>query len=176
MVVDRTRDRWRSINGTLGVDRLLMYGGEPQAVPVGVVEKLLAAADSQGNVRFDFHLKEGQAVKVTAGPFAELIGQLERLDDNGRVRVLLEILGGKGTCRTAARGCLPPRKTSPDRVFKRGGLMRSFFDNRALEYERGGSPRDAKSAARLFDDTNLADRLGAPYATRRLHTEREVRR
>ena len=107
VVVDRTRDRWRSINGTLGVDRLLMYGGEPQAVPVGVVEKLLAAADSQANVRFDFHLKEGQAVKVTAGPFAELIGQLERLDDNGRVRVLLEILGGK------VRVSLPPGLLAP---------------------------------------------------------------
>jgi transcriptional antiterminator RfaH len=32
---DRTRDRWRSINGTLGVERLLMCGGEPQAVPPG---------------------------------------------------------------------------------------------------------------------------------------------
>jgi transcriptional antiterminator RfaH len=95
VVVDRTRDRWRSINGTLGVERLLMYGGEPQAVPVGVVENLVAAADVEGNVRFNFHLKEGQAVKVTAGPFADLVGQLERLDDNGRVRVLLEILGGK---------------------------------------------------------------------------------
>ena len=40
VVVDRNRDRWRSINGTLGVDRLLMYGGEPQAVPLGVVEEL----------------------------------------------------------------------------------------------------------------------------------------
>jgi transcription elongation factor/antiterminator RfaH len=95
VVVDRTRDRWRSINGTLGVDRILMYGGEPQAVPVGVVENLIAAADGQGNVRFDFHLKEGDPVKVTAGPFADFVGQLERLDDNGRVRVLLEILGGK---------------------------------------------------------------------------------
>jgi transcription elongation factor/antiterminator RfaH len=95
VVVDRTRDRWRSINGTLGVDRLLMYGGEPQAVPVGIVESLIAAADRQGNVCFSFKFKEGDAVKVTAGPFAELVGQLERLDDNGRVRVLLEILGGK---------------------------------------------------------------------------------
>jgi transcription antitermination factor NusG len=95
VVVDRTRDHWRSINGTLGVDRLLMYGGEPQAVPPGVVESLLVAADAQGNIRFDFNLREGQTVKVMAGPFAQLIGQLERLDDSGRVRVLLEILGGK---------------------------------------------------------------------------------
>jgi transcription antitermination factor NusG len=34
-------------------------------------------------------------VKVTAGVFAEFVGQLERLDDNGRVRVLLEIMGDK---------------------------------------------------------------------------------
>lgn len=92
---DRTRDRWRSINGTFGVDRLLVYGGEPQPVPEGVAENLIKATDEDGNVRFDFHLREGQTVKVTAGPFAELVGQLEGLDENGRVRVLLEIMGGK---------------------------------------------------------------------------------
>jgi transcriptional antiterminator RfaH len=110
VVVDRTRDRWRCINGTLGVNRLLMHGCEPQVVPVGVVENLVAAADAQGNIRFDFHLKEGQTVKVMAGPFAELVGQLERLDDNGRVRVLLEILGGKiRGCATAEIGCAGAR-------------------------------------------------------------------
>ena len=107
VVVDRTRDRWRSINGTLGVDRLLMYGGEPQAVPLGVVENLIAASDEQGNVRFDLHLKEGDAVKVTAGPFADLIGRLERLEDQGRVRVLLEILGGR------VRVAIPPGLLAP---------------------------------------------------------------
>jgi transcription antitermination factor NusG len=95
VIVNHTRDRWRSINGTLGIDRLLMSSGEPQPVPRGVVENLIAAADLDGNVRFDFHLKEGQTIKVTAGPFAELVGQLERLDDNGRVQVLLAILGGR---------------------------------------------------------------------------------
>ena len=107
VVVDRTRDRWRSINGTLGVDRLLMSGGEPQPVPHGVVENLAAAADLEGNIRFDFHLKEGQTVKVMAGPFADLVGQLERLDDSGRVRVLLEILGG------VVRVALPQKLVAP---------------------------------------------------------------
>jgi transcriptional antiterminator RfaH len=95
VVVDRTRDRWRCINGTFGVDRLLVYGGEPQPVPEGVAENLIQATDEDGNVRFDFRLREGQTVKVTAGPFAELVGELEGLDENGRVRVLLEIMGGK---------------------------------------------------------------------------------
>ena len=39
-VVDTTRDRWRIINGTFGVDRLLMSGGEPQPVSHGLVESL----------------------------------------------------------------------------------------------------------------------------------------
>jgi transcription elongation factor/antiterminator RfaH len=92
-VLDRTRDRWRSINGTFGVDRLLMSGGEPQPVPHGLVESLIRATDAEGNVHFDFALREGQNVKVIAGPFANLIGSLEKLDENGRVRVLLELLG-----------------------------------------------------------------------------------
>jgi transcription antitermination factor NusG len=109
VILDRTRDRWRSINGTLGVERLLMQGGEPQPVPHGVVENLINAADPEGNIRFDFHLKAGQTVKVTAGPFVNLIGQLERLDDNGRVRVLLEIMGGM------VRVALPRTLVAPSR-------------------------------------------------------------
>jgi transcriptional antiterminator RfaH len=94
VVVDRSRDRWRSINGTLGVERLLMQGGEPQAVPHGVVESLINSIDADGNIQFHYQLKEGQSLKITAGPFADLVGTLERLDDHGRVRVLLELMGG----------------------------------------------------------------------------------
>jgi transcriptional antiterminator RfaH len=95
VIVDRSRDRWRSINGTIGIERLLMQGGEPQPVPQGVVESLLALADEVGNIRFDHRLENGQAIKVVAGPFAEIIGKLERLDGHRRVRVLLEIMGAE---------------------------------------------------------------------------------
>jgi len=106
-VLDLTWERWRSVNGTLGVERLLMIGGEPQPVPHGVVESLIETTDAEGNIHYEFRLKEGQAVKVTAGPFADLVGQLERLDDNGRVRVLLEIMGAK------ARVALPQSLVAP---------------------------------------------------------------
>jgi transcription elongation factor/antiterminator RfaH len=95
VILDPGRDRWRSINGTFGVDRLLTYGGEPQTVPHGVVESLIEASDTDGTIQFDFQLREGQTVRVTAGPFADFVGELEHLDDNGRVRILLEIMGGK---------------------------------------------------------------------------------
>ena len=71
-----------------------MCAGEPQAVPQGLVESFISAADHDCIVRFDFALHEGQDVKVTAGPFANLIGRLEQLNGKDRVSVLLELLGG----------------------------------------------------------------------------------
>ena len=106
-IIDRSKDRWRSINGTFGVERLLMCAGEPQAVPHGLVESLILAAEDDGTVRFDYDLHEGQSVKVVAGPFAELIGRLEHLDDKGRVSVLLELLGG------SVRVALPRKFLAP---------------------------------------------------------------
>lgn len=95
VIADLTKDRWRAINGTYGVERLLMQGGEPLPVPPGVVETLIDAADADGIMEFGQRLEAGQQIKVTEGPFAELVGQLEQLDDNGRVDVLLEIMGRK---------------------------------------------------------------------------------
>ncbi|HEX2448772.1 MAG TPA: transcription termination/antitermination NusG family protein [Methyloceanibacter sp.] len=94
IVLDLRRDRWRSVNGTFGVDRLLMRAGEPEPVPRGLVEQLAFAANANSAVRFSLGLKEGQTVRLTAGPFAELMGKIESLDDQGRVRILLEIMGG----------------------------------------------------------------------------------
>lgn len=107
VIADLTKDRWRSINGTFGVERLLMQGGEPLPVPSGVVETLIDAADGEGTIQLNQPLEKGQGISVTAGPFADLIGELERLDDNGRVGVLLEIMGR--TIRVALpRTCVAP--------------------------------------------------------------------
>ena len=90
---DVERDRWRSINGTLGVARLIKTKNRPTPAPNGIVEQLVATLDGAGLVRFDGGLSVGQAVRVVSGPFAGFLGRLERLDGNGRVRVLLEIMG-----------------------------------------------------------------------------------
>jgi transcription antitermination factor NusG len=88
------RDRWRSINGTIGVTRLLATQSRPNPVPSGIVEALIATIDESGLVRFDGGLRPGQPVSVMTGPFAKSFGVLTRLDGNGRVRVLMAIMGG----------------------------------------------------------------------------------
>ena len=106
--LDVTRHRWRSVNGTSGVTGLVMQGEAPHPVPRGVVEAMIASADAKGILRFEESLKPGTQVRLSAGPFADQLGMLDRLDDSGRVRVLLEIMGGtvpvhlKRNCVTAA--------------------------------------------------------------------------
>lgn len=93
--LDLNKDRWRSINGTYGVSRLIMNGERPSVVPSGIVDNLIEHTDQKGGVRLDDGLKVGQKVKIVSGPMNELIGELLHLDDSGRVRVLLEIMSGK---------------------------------------------------------------------------------
>jgi transcription elongation factor/antiterminator RfaH len=93
--LDLNRDRWRSVNGTFGVSRLIMADETPVPVPRGVVEFILDNVDETGVCRFDRGFAIGQRVRLISGPFAEQLGQLVRLDSNGRVRVLIEIMGGR---------------------------------------------------------------------------------
>ncbi len=94
VALDLDHDRWRSVNGTIGIASLFMAQDRPLPVPLGVVETLIQSSDNRGQLRFEHNLQLGQKVKLISGPFSEALGLLERLDDSGRIEVLLEIMGG----------------------------------------------------------------------------------
>lgn len=94
VVLDPGRDRWRSINGTMGVSSLVTMAGKPIPVPKGIVETLIASSSSENRMDFRPSLTPGQKVRLVSGPFADQLGVFEQLDDGGRVRVLLEMMGG----------------------------------------------------------------------------------
>ncbi|MGO9723609.1 MAG: transcription termination/antitermination protein NusG [Methylocella sp.] len=102
VALDLQRHRWRSVNGTFGVVRLLMIGEFPALVPAGIVETLMAQSDFSGLIHFDKGLKPGQKVKILSGPFADMIGELARIDGAGRVKLLLDVMGGKIPIMTTA--------------------------------------------------------------------------
>jgi transcription elongation factor/antiterminator RfaH len=95
------RDRWRSVNSTTGVTNLFMMDDRPVPVRQGIVETLIQSADASGRLQFFDALVPGQKVRLVAGPFAQALGILSRLDDAGRVEVLLEIMGGGVRVRLA---------------------------------------------------------------------------
>jgi transcription antitermination factor NusG len=95
IALDLSRDRWRSINGSIGVASLIMGADTPMPVPRGVVEGLIATREDSETVYLDPDLEVGQKVRILSGPFAHALCRLEHLDDRGRVCVLLEIMGGQ---------------------------------------------------------------------------------
>ena len=72
-----------------------------------MVEALIAAADARGILQLADKLQVGGQVRLMAGPFAEQLAILDDLDDTGRVRVLLDILGRQVAMSTAANNVLP---------------------------------------------------------------------
>jgi transcriptional antiterminator RfaH len=84
-----------------------MGAEQPRAVPPGVVEALVASCESCGAVRLDESLEIGQKVRILSGPFAETICRLACLDDRGRVRALLEIMGMEVAAQLDRRAIAP---------------------------------------------------------------------
>lgn len=85
---------WRPINSTFGVAHLVMAGERPAPAPAGIIEGLRALFDDAEIYDGAPSLVAGQRVRVVSGPFADLCGELVRLDAHTRVRVLLDVLGG----------------------------------------------------------------------------------
>lgn len=84
---------WRSVNGTLGIRSLVMAGDRPLPAPYGLVEGFIELSDKSGLMQTE--LQSGQRVEILSGPFANLVGTVERLDAKGRAHVLLHLLNGE---------------------------------------------------------------------------------
>lgn len=93
--LDLDRERWRSINSTVGVVRIVMQNERPAPAPIGVIEALKAACGDDDILHVNADFSIGQKVRVIGGPFADFVGELDQLTDVERVRVLLDIMGGR---------------------------------------------------------------------------------
>jgi transcriptional antiterminator RfaH len=94
--LDLEIERWRSINGTFGVVRLLCNGDSPLAVPEGLVEEIMRRRDESGSVVLPpRRLAVGEAVRVAFGPFADLEGLFQEMSGRDRVVLLFDLLGRK---------------------------------------------------------------------------------
>jgi transcriptional antiterminator RfaH len=94
---DLARDRWRVIQSTFGVSNLVLAGEEPLAVPDGIVDRIRAREGNDGFVMLGLPagVGPGSRVRLIDGIFADAKGVLERIADDRRVAILLELLGRK---------------------------------------------------------------------------------
>lgn len=92
--MDLGRQRWRSVNGTMGVISLVQFGDEPAPLPQAMIDAIRAREDAEGAVsvaRDD--LKKGDRVRVREGAFADYMAILDEVSDDKRVFLMLDLMG-----------------------------------------------------------------------------------
>ena len=92
--LDMKTDRWRSINGTLGVRSLVMQGERPLPVPKGVIEGLKLLVDASGFILSPQDLHPSEKFRAVDGLFNEMISGIDQLDRKHREHILLQMLHG----------------------------------------------------------------------------------
>jgi transcriptional antiterminator RfaH len=90
--LDVAQERWRSIDGTFGVVRIVKAQERPIAAPEGLVEALVAATGADGLVDRAGVLAPGATARFIGGPFADQLAVVEAMTGPERVRVLLSIM------------------------------------------------------------------------------------
>ncbi len=91
---DQETVRWRTVNSTLGVNRLVSFAEDrPAQVPLGLISSLMRRCDRSGKLLPPRFLHGGDVVRITNGPFADFIGTVEQIAPDQRIWVLLDILG-----------------------------------------------------------------------------------
>lgn len=86
--------RWRAINGTVGVISLVQFGDTPRPIPTVLVDTIRVREDAAGAVNVTPQgLKVGDRVRVREGAFAEYTALLDEVSDDKRVFLLLDLMG-----------------------------------------------------------------------------------
>jgi len=97
VAIDIATQRWRSVQSTVGISRLVTNGDSPAVMPEGVVRALKAREDAKGFVNMDAGpaFAPGDKVRVLAGAFMDNAGLFNGMADHDRVSILLDMLGRK---------------------------------------------------------------------------------
>jgi transcriptional antiterminator RfaH len=90
---DPADGRWRAVNSTYGVARLVSFGSAPARVPDALVWGLLRRCDRSGKLLRPGEVNPGDRVRIATGPFAGFAASVESFAPNMRLRLLLELMG-----------------------------------------------------------------------------------
>ena len=95
VAIDMATQRWRSIQSTFGVSRLVSNGDDPATVPAGIMIALKQREDERGFIGMDTRpaFASGDKVRVLAGAFMDSAGSFNGIADRDRVSILLDMLG-----------------------------------------------------------------------------------
>jgi transcription termination/antitermination protein NusG len=91
--MELTDNSWLAVRTTQGVTGFVGLGNKPTPLPKHEVEAIQKYI-SQGAPSYKAEYVEGEAVRITDGPFNEFLGTVQTIDEErGKVEVLVSIFG-----------------------------------------------------------------------------------
>jgi transcriptional antiterminator NusG len=92
--MEMTDDAWLAIRTTEGVTGFVGMSSRPTPLPKSEVDAILKYTQQTGEAQYKADFVDGEAVKVTDGPFNDFLGTVSAIDEEkGKVTVLLNIFG-----------------------------------------------------------------------------------
>ena len=85
---------WTKINSTYGVSKIIAFNHKPAKISCDLILELKARYEINNHLSQNKKLEKGDTIKFYAGPFADLIAKVESVEENNRIWVLLEAMGG----------------------------------------------------------------------------------
>ena len=92
---DKTEIAWHKINNTYGVSRLVTFNSTLKSIPSIFIDNLMMRSDFSGKLLPERKFRIGTQVKVTRGPFADFIANIEKYETDQRIWVLIDLMGRK---------------------------------------------------------------------------------
>jgi len=88
-----SEDSWHVVRNTPGVTRFIGMGNRPQPLTPPEVNQILKRMEAEAP-KIKVNFKTGQKVRITDGPFADLMGLVDRIDtEHAKVVVLVNFFG-----------------------------------------------------------------------------------
>ena len=91
---DPSISSWSKINSTYGVSKILTFNNKPSEISSDLILELKNKYEINSNLTQKDRLQKGDSIKFYKGPFADLIAKVENIDENNRIWILLEAMGG----------------------------------------------------------------------------------
>lgn len=93
--VDLQNSYWTKINSTYGVSKLLAFNNKPCEIPLDLIVTLKNRFENKVDPIINEKLKKGDIIKFNNGPFTKLFANFEKVEEDKRIYVLLEFMGGR---------------------------------------------------------------------------------
>ena len=88
---DILNTHWLKIRNTRGVKKLLSSNINPSRVDQRIIDILLKSTNSQGVIKKSYlNYKLNQNIEIINGPFKKMLGKITSLENNTRIKILLE--------------------------------------------------------------------------------------